>query len=231
MKYVGALSVHSWGGAKPEEYAAWADAAAKLGLPLIVAEAGVDAGAWQGGKYQNFQYAMQEMIHYQELFLHARPQAIVLWEYTGDYSLLAVNPADRAKLRMTERFCLQKHWCDLTPPGSEALASSSDNGSVLFTAFRFATNGPPPYPLPQGEREKAAFGYTLHLSNSTWSRRANVEGLPPEIKKLNVVRTSHGEMFKQQAPLAVVDGKLTLELPGQSLTTLTTLPIPELKEP
>ena len=238
MKYVGALSVHSWGGAKPEEYAAWADAAAKLGLPLIVAEAGVDAGAWQGGKYQNFQYAMQEMVHYQELFLHARPQAIMLWEFTGDYSLLAVNPSDKTKLQMTERFCLQKHWCDLTPPGSEALASSSDNNSIMFSCFRFQVSS---FKLNDRDAEpetrnlkpetSLAYGYTLHLSNSRWSRRANVEGLPPEIKTLNVVRTSHGEMFKQQAPIAVVDGKLTLELPGQSLTTLTTLPIPELKEP
>jgi len=218
LKYVGALSMHSWGGATAEEYAAWADTAGQLGLPLIVAEAGTDAGAWQGRKYQSFQYGVKEMVHYQELLLHARPQAVMFWEYTGDYALLAASPGDKTKLQLTERFCFQKHWCDLTPAGSEALATSSDNGSVLFTAFRFGANG-------------GGFGYTFHLANSRWARPAGLAGLPPGIRMLNVVRTSHGELFKPQAPIAVADGKLTLELPGQSLTTLTTLPIPELKGP
>ncbi|MGD0094033.1 MAG: hypothetical protein ABSE73_29335, partial [Planctomycetota bacterium] len=218
LKYVGALSVHSWGGATPEQYGAWADTAAKLGLPLLVAEAGPDAGAWQGGKYQNFNYGLQEMVHYQELFLHARPQAVLLWEFTGDYSLLAKGHTAQAGLQLTERFCFQKHWCDLTPAGSEALATKSDNGSILFTAFRSVVRGGPA-------------GYTLHLGNTQWTRRAGVQGLPPELRMLNVVRTSFGELFKRQQPLAVVDGKCALELPGQSLTTLTTLTIPELKEP
>jgi hypothetical protein len=224
MQYVGALAIHSWGGATAAQYAAWADQARLLGLPLIVAEAGVDAGAWQGGRYQTFQYAAQEMVHYQELFLYARPQAVMLWEFTGDYSLLAPDPADKSKLHLTPRFCLQKQWCDLTPPGSEALTTSSDNSSVLFAAFRFP-------PVGQASSLSSPAGCTLHLSNSKWTRRVSIEGLPPAIKQLNVVRTSLGELFKPQAPLAVVDGKLTLELPGQSLTTLSTLPIPQLKEP
>jgi O-glycosyl hydrolase len=213
MKYVGALSFHSWGGASPEQYNAWADLAAKLRLPLIVAEAGSDAGAWQGGKYQSFQYGMQDVAHYQELLLHARPQAILLWEFTGDYSLLAANKLDKNKLRLTERFCFQKHWCDLTPAGSEALASSSDQESVMFTAFRLGND------------------FTLHIANTKWARKATLQGLPPALKTLNVVRTARGEFFKKLEPVTVADGKLALDLSGQSLTTFTTLPIPDVKEP
>ena len=89
MKYVGAVSFHSWAGARPEEYGAWADLAERLKLPLIVAEAGPDAGAWQTRAYRTFAYAVREMVHYQELLLYARPQSILYWEFTGDYSLLA----------------------------------------------------------------------------------------------------------------------------------------------
>ncbi|MCY3024003.1 MAG: hypothetical protein NTW87_33915 [Planctomycetota bacterium] len=216
LQYAGAVSFHSWGGATPAQYAAWPEAAAKLRLPLIVAEAGPDPSAWQGGRYQTFEYGMREVAHYQELFLHARPQAILLWEFTGDYSLLAGSKFDKERLRLTERFCFQKHWCDLTPAGSEALATKSDNDAVLFTAFRFKGAEP---------------GCTLHLANTKWARPAKVEGLPPDVKTLNVVRTSKGELFKRLDPAAVVNGSLTLELPAQSLTTLTTLPVPQLAEP
>jgi hypothetical protein len=51
------------------------------------------------------------------------------------------------------------------------------------------------------------------------------------IKTLNVVRTSRGELFKRQDAVPVAGGNVSLELVGQSLTTLTTLAIPELKEP
>jgi O-glycosyl hydrolase len=40
MRYVGAVSFHSWGGATPEQYGAWGDVAQWLRLPLLVAEAG-----------------------------------------------------------------------------------------------------------------------------------------------------------------------------------------------
>jgi len=218
MKYVGALSIHSWGGGTAAQYAAWTAVAAAQQLPLLVAEAGPDAGAWQGGRYQSFEYGMREVAHYQELFALAKPQAILLWEFTGDYSLLRANRIDKTRLQLTERFCFQKHWCDLTPAGSEALTATASEPGIMISAFRFPAQG-------------GGQGCTLHLANLKWARRATVAGLPSDLKMLNVVRTSRGEMFKRQEPVAVVDGKLALELPGQSLTSLTTLSIPELKEP
>ena len=225
LQYVGALSVHSWGGATPEQYGEWAACARKLSLPLLVAEAGPDPGAYVDAKFQSFQYGMLELAHYQDLFLHASPQVVLFWEFTGDYSLLAPGPADHPGLQLTERFCFQKHWCDLTPPGSEALATTSDKAAILFTAFRFAGSG------TAGLSSSVVSGCTLHLANTTWTRRVTIQGLPRWLKTLNVVRTSRGELFKRQEPRAVLDGELTLELPGQSLTSLTTLPIPELREP
>ncbi|HEY3321082.1 MAG TPA: hypothetical protein VGP72_11500 [Planctomycetota bacterium] len=220
LQYIGAISFHSWGGATPAQYGAWAELGQKLKLPVLVAEAGPDPSAWQGGVYQSFEYGMREVVHYQELFLHAKPQAVLLWEYTGDYSLLGTSKFDKNKLTMTERFCFQKHWCDFILAGSEGLQSSSDNANVLFTAFRHKTAG-----------SAGATGLTLHVANTRWARPAVLQGIPAQFKTLNVVRTSRGEMFRKLEPVEVKDGKVTIELPGQSLTTLTTLAIPELKAP
>lgn len=211
MKYVGAISFHSWHGASPTQYAAWGDLAEKLQVPLIVGEAGVDAGAWRKGAYRSFSYAVREMAHYQELLLHARPQSILYWEYTGDYSLMASDRAVRGQPILTERFCMHKHYCDLTPAGSQALDIRGDNPAILATAFRSDT------------------AYTIHLANPQWQRPLTLRGLPAGIKTLNVVRTAQGDLFKALEPLAVIDGTVRLTLPTESFTTLTTLPIPPVK--
>ncbi|HWI58661.1 MAG TPA: hypothetical protein VNZ22_15660, partial [Bacillota bacterium] len=209
LKYVGAVSFHSWGGAKAEQYAAWADLAERLKLPLIVAEAGPDAGAWQTRAYRTFPYAVREMVHYQELLLHARPQSILYWEFTGDYSLLASQrPAQEGKV-LTERFCLQKHWCDLIPPGSEALGIKCETDGVLVTAFRSGKN------------------YTVHISNAKWERPFTLTGLPASLQTLQVIRTAEGEYFKKLGTTPVESGKVALTLPAESLTTLTTLEVGE----
>jgi O-glycosyl hydrolase len=214
MRYVGAVAFHSWGGATAEQYAAWPALAKELQLPLIVAEAGVDADAWKGARFHQPFYGVREMTHYQELLLHARPQAILYWEYTGDYSLLR----DDDGLKLTDRLCFQKHWTAFIPPGSQALKTSSDHKSILFTAFCRNENG-------------GNTAYSLHLANRAWSRRVTVDGIPQHIKALNAVRTSREELFRKLEPLPIENGKLELELPGQSLTTLTTLEIPELAQP
>lgn len=211
MKYVGALSFHSWGGASDDEYAAWGDLAEKLKVPLIVGEAGVDAGAWRTRIYRSFGYAVREMEHYQKLMMHARPQSILYWEYTGDYSLASSESTAGNDPAWTERLCLQKHWCDLTPAGSEALAVRAEQDAVLATVFRV------------GE------GYTIHLGNPLWERPVTIEGLPATVKSLRVVRTAKGELFKQLATVPVVNGKVTLTAGAESLTTLTTLEVPALK--
>ncbi|MCY2950618.1 MAG: hypothetical protein NTU53_01415 [Planctomycetota bacterium] len=203
MKYVGAVAFHSWNGASAQQYAAWGDLAERLKKPLFVNEAGVDPSAWRGATYRFFSYAVRDMVHYQELLLHARPQSVIYWEFTGDYSLMAGE--DSRGNVVTERFCLQKHWCNLTPAGSEALGVTCDNRGVLATVFR------------------GAAGYTVHLANPKWGRSVVVEGLPGDVKELKVVRTGKGEMFKGLGVVKVEGGRVRVELPRESLTTLTTM--------
>ena len=207
MKYVGAVSFHSWGGATAEQYGAWADLAEKLKLPLIVAEAGTDAGAWRTRAYQRFGYAVGEMVHYQELLLHARPAMVMYWEFTGDYSLMNVSKGQDPAV--SERLALQRHWCELVPAGCDAVAASSDQPAVLATAFR------------------SGAAVTVHLANAKWERRVTVSGLPEGVKALNVVRTARGEMFRKIGVVEVRDGSVEMVLPAESLTSLTTADVGE----
>jgi O-glycosyl hydrolase len=206
LKYVGAIAFHSWNGASPQQYAAWAEVADAVKLPLICNEAGVDPFAYQGGKYHTFAYGMREMVHYQELLLYAHPQAIVFWEFTGDYSLMSSERATTRDPVVTERLCLQKHWCNLTPPGSQALSATNDNDNILATAFR----------SPTGR------DYTIHLANPKWPRPVTLEGLPASVTALKVTRTARDQLFQTLDSIPVKDGKAALVLPTESLTTLTT---------
>ena len=126
MRYVKAVGFHSWGGGTPEQYKAWGDLAEWLNLPLLVTELGVDASAHMGGMYDSFSYGMREVRMYQELFLYARPQGTQQWEFTGDYSIVRARRKDdgTAELTPTSRFWFVKHFTDLTPHNSDALATS-----------------------------------------------------------------------------------------------------------
>ena len=213
MQYVGAVGFHSWGGATPEGYGAWADLAERLKLPLLVTELGVDAGAWRGRTYDSFQYGLREIRMYQEILLYARPQGTMQWEFTSDYGIVKEErgaPGEPPKLVPTQRFWLVKHFCNLTPHGSDALTTASDHPRVLFTAFA----GP-----VAGTR-----AYTLHVANLGPGRHATIAGVPKGIQSLRAIRTTESEAFVDLPPVPVRDGVAETDLAQQSLLTLTTVP-------
>jgi O-glycosyl hydrolase len=210
MRYVGAISFHSWGGASPQQYAAWADIAEKHNLPLLVGEVGYDSN-WQtvGNYIHSWYYALQEMRLYQDLLLYARPRGTMQWEYTGDYGLAQVEQRNgKTIITPYKRFWLIKQLAGLTPEDADVLATNSSDGQVLMTAFRGATGG------------KTV--YTLHIANLAATRPATLAGLPAEITRLHRVQTTAGDSYKPMDPLTAKDGQVKLDLPAQSLTTLTT---------
>lgn len=211
LRYCGAIGFHSWGGAAPDEYAAWGDLAEKLKLPLLVTELGVDAGAWRTKAFDSYHYAMREVRMYQELLLHARPQGTMQWEFTSDYGIAKVTGAGDGETEVvpTARFHFVKHFCNLTPKGADALTTASDNGSVLFTAFRAGT-----------DRDPAC---TLHIANLGPARSATITGIPASVKQLRAVQTTEAEHFHELAKVQPDGGTITLKLAAQSLLTLTTL--------
>jgi hypothetical protein len=200
MRYVGAVSFHSWGGATPAQYAAWGDLAESLGLPLLVAELGTDASAYNGASYDSYWYGIDETRMYQELILYARPQGTMYWEFTSDYSLVRTT---KDGITPTGRFWLTKHFTDLTPPQSEVLSTSSDHPKVLVTAFR------------DGGR------HVLHIANLSAARDAVLTGLPEGVTEWQAVQTTEADGFATLSPVPAASGGLRLNLPARSLLTLT----------
>ncbi len=199
MRYVGAVAFHSWGGATAEQYAAWGEVGEWLGLPLLVSELGLDAAAYHTRSWDSFHYGLRETRLAQEVLLHARPQGTQYWQFTNDYSLVRVR--DDGSVEPTARFWLMKHFTDLTPRKSEALATSSDQPLVLFTAFR------------------AAGSYTLHILNLGGGRTVVLEGLPElDWQAVETTETNH---FARRPAGRPGQGRLELALPPRSLTTLT----------
>jgi O-glycosyl hydrolase len=133
MRYVGAVSFHSWGNGTPAQYAAWGDVAEWVRRPLLVAEAGVDPGAFQNAAYDSYAYGLTEARQFQELLRYARPQALIYWQFTDDYGLVHVGPNNA--IEPTPRFWLMKQFVNLTPTKSQAVTASSDQPDVLVTAF------------------------------------------------------------------------------------------------
>ncbi len=203
LQYAAAISFHSWNGATPEQYQAWADLAERLQLPLLVAELGTDPSGWQGRAYDSYWYGIGELQLYQELLTHARPQGTMYWEFTADYSLVRIVGDE---LQPTGRFWLTKQLANLTPPMSTALEAASDHPKVMLTAFR------------------AGDIHTIHIANLSSARNATITGLPAGVESWRAVLTTEDAGFVELDPLTAQDGGLGLSLPARSLLTLTNLP-------
>jgi hypothetical protein len=199
MKYVGAISFHSWNGATQAQYEAWAEMAEQLQLPLLVAELGTDPSAWRERNYDSYWYGLEELRLYQELLLYAKPQGTMYWEFTDDYSLVRMEGGE---IVPTGRFWLTKHLTNLTPPASEAVTVSSDHPKVLVSAFRKGGD------------------FTVHVANFSVRRNATLAGLPRAAGEWRAMLTTESEGYSELPPMTAADGRLSLELPARSLLTL-----------
>jgi O-glycosyl hydrolase len=198
LRYIGAVSFHSWGGGTPEQYAAWGDLAEWVHRPLIVAEAGVDPGAYQNAAYDSYAYGLKEARQFQELLRYARPQALIYWQFTDDYGLVHVGPNNAVE--PTPRFWLMKQFVNLTPTKSEAVASSSDQADVLVSAF---------------VRGKAV---VVHVLNLGAVRDAAISGLPSGAWR-TVTSTETSGYQEGTATISGGGSPYVFRLPARSLIT------------
>ena len=208
LRQVSWVSFHSWGGAVNDEYAEWAALADRLRLPLVVAEAGVDPD-WKHAPVFRHDYAMQEMAMYFALLTYARPQAVLLWEHSDDYPVLA-RDAD-GRFSTTARWGMQRQWAAGTPRGSLAVGCEVLTGERLDAcAFVHGTDGA---------------GFTLHLGNRLGTRVCRIGRLPPALTALHVLQTTRSQHAQPMGDVRPQNGELRIELPAESMTTLTTLPV------
>lgn len=193
MRYVGAVSFHSWNNGSPEQYAAWGDVAEWLNVPLLISEAGLDPGAYRNRTFDSYAYGLRELEQLQNLLRYARPQSSLYWQFTQDYGLARLR-AD-GSVEPTGRFWLMKHFTNLTPHGSVGVDSSSDRDDVLVSAF------------------KRNDELVLHIANLGPAREATLAGLPRASWKR--ITTTETESWREEA---VTSDRLAL--PARSLVTL-----------
>ena len=207
MRWVDAVSFHSWGGASPDGYRAWRELADRMGVSLVVGEVGVDAD-YASRPHEQPGYGLEELRMYQELLMYARPGALLQWQFSDDYSLVgrATAGTDETVLVPTDRFYFVKHFCDLTPIGSRGLGTASTSEDILVTAF-----------LEESGRSRR---FACHIANLGRRRSAAVVGIPAGISRLRSVVTGGDVRYQWQAPKRVRCGALELELPAESLVTL-----------
>lgn len=194
MRYVAGLSFHSWGNGTPAHYRAWAAAAVWADLPLLIGEAGVDPHSWRNRMYDNYAYGLLEARQYQELLRDARPQSVLFWEYTEDYSVIRLGP-DRS-IEPTSRYFFIKHFANLSPLQSHVIASESDRPDVLVSAFA------------RGQE------LAVHLLNTGPACDVTLVGLPAG--QWRQVVTTETEDWNETTLAAT---PATASLPARSLTT------------
>ena len=107
MKYIGAVSFHSWRGCTDEILNQWHDAARQLNVPLLIGEGSTDAEAWNYPQiFQESSFALHEIDLYTRILAVSKPKSILQWQLTADYSILAGGGVfgEEGPLRPTQRF-------------------------------------------------------------------------------------------------------------------------------
>jgi hypothetical protein len=196
MRYVGGVSFHSWGGATPEQYAAWGDVAEWIQQPLMVGEAGMDPGAYRNRTYDSYSYGLRELKDHFDFVRHARAQISLYWQFTNDYSLVRIG--DDGTIHPTGRFHLMRHLNNLSPAPSQVVGAVSDDPAVHVITFRTPT------------------GWVLHLLNTGPARSARLAGIPGG-QPWQVTTTTEETAFTTST---WAGGQTPLTLPARSMVTL-----------
>jgi hypothetical protein len=210
MKYVTAISFHSWRGGSDQLLASWGQAAKRLNLPLLVAEAGTDPSAYSNPKLlQSPGYSLDEITLYIRICALCQPESIIQWQLTADYSLLAGYTAGRGgggenpSPQPTQRFWNLKQLGS-TPAGSFYLPIACDVSAVACAAFGDIANGV----------------YAVHLVNNGATRPAMLAGLPANLKELRVYVTDSQRGMKEGDRIPVAEGTAQFTLDTTSYATL-----------
>ncbi len=207
VKYIAAVSFHSWRGCTDELLGQWSDAATELNVPLLVGEGSTDAAAWTYPEiFDEPSFALHEINLYTRICALSQPRAILQWQLTADYSILAgggVFGNDKESLRPTQRFWNLKQLA-ATPARSFALPITCDHSGLTSAAFGDLANGK----------------YAVHIVNNGAARPATVTGLPAGMNQLRIYVTDSGRGMKEGKRIPVVSGRAQFMLAAASFTSL-----------
>ena len=206
-QYIDAISFHSWRGYSDENLKKWADAASTLGIPLLVGEGSMDAGAWRYPDiFSEYTYAMEEANLYTRILKICQPQSILQWQLTADYSPMiggGVFGNNDIPLTPTQRFWNFKQIADM-PEGLVAMPIEADKRTVTCAAL--------------GDNDSGL--YTIHIVNNGAARQANLQGLPSDLQWMRIFVTNDRSNMSQGRRIRVQNGTAYFLAEANSFITL-----------
>jgi hypothetical protein len=207
-RYIGAIAFHSWRGGTDDQLSYWGDAATKLDVPLLVAEASIDPAAHvYPAIFIEPAFVQAEIDLYIRICALCQPKSIMQWQLTSDYSILLGGPGRRGgaaqPLTPTQRFWNLKQLGS-TPAGAFALPIASDRPAVTVAAFGDIANGV----------------YAVHMVNNGTTRPVILTGLPANIKEMRVFVTDAKRNMQEGPRIPVTGSKAEFPLEKMTFTTL-----------
>ncbi|MCR4825226.1 MAG: AGE family epimerase/isomerase [Bacteroidales bacterium] len=205
LRYVGAVSFHSWRGCDDATLQRWAEAARRIHVPLLVAEGSTDAAAHQyPGIFNESTFALYEINLYTRICAICQPQSILQWQLTSDYSPLwgdGIYGSD-GPLRPTQRFWNLRQL-SLTPADAFSVPAACGKQDVNVAAF---------VNIARGES-------AVHIVNNAASCPAVVTGLPASSTRA-VVLVTNAASNSVASCISVSGGRAELELPAESFISI-----------
>lgn len=205
LPYIGAISFHSWRGCDDSTLRVWAEAAERLGVPLLVGEGSTDAAAWRYPQiFKESTFALYEINLYVRLCAICQPLSILQWQLTADYSLLWGGGifGSQGALVPTQRFWNIRQLAS-TPQGSFALPVTSSKPTLNCAAFGNSATG----------------ASCIHLVNNGAACRTTIDGLPGGLRTAIVYVTNAVDGMKESM-VPIEGGRLTVDLPPVSFVTV-----------
>ncbi len=207
VKYIAAVSFHSWRGCTDEILTQWREAAQQLIVPLLVGEGSTDAAAWTYPQiFSEPSFALHEINLYTRICAISQPKSILQWQLTSDYSLLkggGLFGNDKEPMQPTQRFWNMKQLA-ATPPGAFALPITSTSTTITCAAFGNIATGQ----------------YAVHIVNNGAQRTATLTGLPASLRELRMYVTDSVRGMKAGKRVVVREGSAQVILEAMSFTTL-----------
>lgn len=205
LRYVGAISFHSWRGCDDETLRRWAAASRQINVPLIVGEGSTDAAAHQySAIFNESTFALYEINLYTRICAISQPLSILQWQLTSDYSLLWGDGIYNSEgpLRPTQRFFNIKQLAS-TPADSFAIPTTCDRDNMNIASF---------INIARGES-------AVHVVNNAASCSAVITGLPASSTRALVQVTNSGSNSDSMC-LPVIDGKVEVYMPAESFISV-----------
>ncbi len=207
VKYIGAISFHSWRGGTDEQLAFWGQAAGRLNVPVFIGEGGVDPAAHNyPAIFAEAWFCLNEIDLYVRSCALCQLKSVLEWQLTDDYPVLT-GGRDSQPLAPTRRFWQLKQL-GTTPAGSAWLPIASDQPFVSACAL--------------GDAQKGSIA--VHLINNGARRAATISGIPASVKELKVFVTDRTRGMRETDQAAVTNGVAQITLDNEAMTSLFSSP-------